>query len=429
LSRLRATAALAIAAFLIRAPLDAALTPEQRQLNVQSFEYVWTTIRDKHWQTKPGGLDWQTIHDEFRPKIEAASSMDEARGVLNQMLDRLHQTHFAVVPGEVYSNVDASHPGDQTAGIDVRVVTGQVLVTSVDMDSSAFMQGVRPGWAILKIADTDLAPLVAQLERTYAGSTLRDLMLRRAILARLDRDQEAPLHVEFLAADNKPVTKSLTLGRPKGELVEFGYLTPMHVWIKSSRVGDGNIGYFAFNVFLGAERLMRSFGDAVQSCEKCEGFIIDVRGNPGGLGAMVMGMAGWFIAQPDQKLGTLYMRDATLKFVVNPRLKTFSGPLAILVDGASASTSEIMAGGLKDLKRARVFGTRTAAAALPSLIEILPNGDGFQYAIANYVSQGGEPLEGLGVTPDVETPVTREALLAGQDPALDAAVAWIKSAK
>jgi carboxyl-terminal processing protease len=203
----------------------------------------------------------------------------------------------------------------------------------------------------------------------------------------------------------------------------------MHVWIKSSRVGDGNISYFAFNVFLGAERLMRSFGDAVQSCEKCEGFIIDVRGNPGGLGAMVMGMAGWFIAQPDQKLGTLYMRDATLKFVVNPRLKTFSGPLAILVDGASASTSEIMAGGLKDLKRARVFGTRTAAAALPSLIEILPNGDGFQYAIANYVSQGGEPLEGLGVTPDVETPVTREALLAGQDPALDAAVAWIKSAK
>ena len=72
---------------------------------------------------------------------------------------------------------------------------------------------------------------------------------------------------------------------------------------------------------------------------------------------MAMGMAGWFIAQPDQKLGTLYMRDTTLKFVVNPRLTTFSGPLAILVDGASASTSEIMAEGLKDLGRARIFGS------------------------------------------------------------------------
>jgi carboxyl-terminal processing protease len=144
---------------------------------------------------------------------------------------------------------------------------------------------------------------------------------------------------------------------------------------------------------------------------------------------MAMGMAGWFISQPDQKLGTLYMRDTTLNFVVNPRLATFAGPLAILVDGTSASTSEIMAEGLKDLGRARIFGTRTAAAALPSVFERLPNGDGFQYAIANYISEGGKPLEGLGVTPDVETPVTRQALLAGKDPALDAAVAWIESRK
>ena len=99
------------------------------------------------------------------------------------------------------------------------------------------------------------------------------------------------------------------------------------------------------------------------------------------------------------------------------------------MDGASASTSEIMAEGLKDLGRARIFGTRTAAAALPSVFEKLPNGDGFQYAIANYISEGGKPLEGLGVTPDVETPITRAALLEGKDPPLDAAVAWIESQK
>jgi carboxyl-terminal processing protease len=99
------------------------------------------------------------------------------------------------------------------------------------------------------------------------------------------------------------------------------------------------------------------------------------------------------------------------------------------VDGTSASTSEIMAEGLKDLGRARIFGTHTAAAALPSVFEKLPDGDGFQYAIANYISEGGRPLEGLGVTPDVETPITREALLAGKDPALDAAVNWIKQPK
>ena len=71
-----------VAFFLIGCPLGAALTPAQRQLNIQSFEYVWTAIRDRHWQTKPGGLDWQAIHDEFRPKMEAADSMDAARDLL-----------------------------------------------------------------------------------------------------------------------------------------------------------------------------------------------------------------------------------------------------------------------------------------------------------------------------------------------------------
>ncbi len=355
---------IAIAALcLFASPLSAALTPEQRQLNLKSFEYVWAAIHDKHWETMPGGLDWAAIHNEFRPKMEAADSMDAARDVLNQMLGRLHQSHFNIVPGELYSNVEAAQGGDTNRGIDVRVVGAQVLVTSVEPASSAFLQGVRPGWEILKIGRADLAPIVAKLNETYAGSTLRDLMLRRAILGRLAGDATIPMQVEFLDADDKHVGKALAQVPPKGDRVQFGYLNPMQVWFNSSKVGDGNIGYAAFNVFLDAQRLMTSFGDAVQSCQKCEGFIVDLRGNPGGIGIMAMGMAGWFISRPDQNLGTLYMRDTTLRFVVNPRLTTFAGPLAILVDGASASTSEIMAEGLKDLGRARIFGTRTAAAA------------------------------------------------------------------
>ena len=416
--------AIVAAAVLAADPLVAALTPKQRQLNIDSFEFVWTTIRDKHWQTRPGGLDWQAVHDEFRPAIEKADSMDAARAVINQMLGRLHQTHFGIVPAELYSDVEASQ-GETTTGIDVRVVGSEVLVTSVDAGSPAASQGVRPGWRILKAGGADFAPVVEKLNATYAQSTLRDLISRRAILSRLG----APVSLEFLDGSGQHVTKTLAQGQPKGVLVQFGYLNPGHVWFESSRAGGGNIGLVRFNMFLDVEHVMKQFGDAVESCAKCDGFIIDLRGNPGGIGMMAMGMSGWFIDKPDQRLGTLTMRDTTLKFVVNPRLKTFPGPLAILVDGTSASTSEIMAQGLKDLGRARIFGTRTAAAALPSVFEKLPNGDGFQYAIANYVSEGGQPLEGLGVTPDVETPVTRQALLEGKDPPLDAAVDWIEHRK
>ena len=144
---------------------------------------------------------------------------------------------------------------------------------------------------------------------------------------------------------------------------------------------------------------------------------------------MAMGLAGWLIdpsqkTQPDLRLGSMYLRGQALKFFINPRVDAFTGKVAILVDGTSASTSEIFAGGLQDMHRARIFGTKTAAAALPSVITRLPNGDGFQYAVANYISEGGKALEGNGVTPDVEVKLTREGLLAGHDAVVDAAVAW-----
>ena len=415
------------AAILAYAVCAFGLTPEERRLNIDSFEYVWKTVRDKHWQTKPGGLDWQAVHEELRPEIEKADSMEAARAVMNDMLERLHQTHFGIIPAELYSDVDGGHSrgGESTTGLDVRLVGSQALVTSVETGSSAAASSVRPGWQILKIGGLDVDSVIAKLDETYAKSTMRHLVYRRALMTRLEGEAGKSIEVEFLDGRDQRVTKTLRHGKPKGTLAQFGYLYPTHVWFDSSRVGGGHVGYVHFNIFLDPARLMSLFAEAVQSCDKCDGFVIDLRGNPGGIGIMAMGMAGWFIDKPDQRLGTLYMRETTLKFIVNPRANTFAGPLAILVDGASASTSEILAEGLKDLGRARIFGSRTAAAALPSVFELLPNGDGFQYAIANYISEGGKPLEGLGVTPDVEAPLTRKALLEGKDPPLDAAVDWI----
>jgi carboxyl-terminal processing protease len=172
---------------------------------------------------------------------------------------------------------------------------------------------------------------------------------------------------------------------------------------------------------------MPQFEAAVTEFSKAPGIILDLRGNPGGIGVMAMGIAGFFIDKDGLKLGEMKMREATLRFVIFPRAETYTGPLAILVDAGSASTTEILAQGLQDLKRARIFGTRTAGAALPSDIIRLPNGDGFQYAQASYTSDRGKVLEGNGVTPDVEVHQTQQALLAGRDLVIEAAEAWILS--
>jgi len=414
-SRARATVLLILSAV----PLFAQLTAEQKQLNLASFEAVWSAVHDKHWEEKPAGLDWQVIHQEYRPQVEAAASTEAARAVMRDMLGRLKQTHFAIFPAAVYQVLDPSGAGDGWPGFEAHVLNGRVIVTDAPSQT-----GVKLGWEVLQTNGTDFPPLVAKLQTDPA---IHELQLERAVAARLSGPIGAVRPMVFADAAGARMTRDIKLIPPRGNFAGFGNLPPQPVWFESKMIG--NTGYIRFNMFLDLVHVMTEFGDAVQKCAHCDGIVIDLRGNPGGIGGMAMGMAGWLVSQPGLRLGTMYMRGATLNFAINPRAEAYGGPLAVLVDGGSASTSEIFAGGLKDLGRARVFGTRTAAAALPSVITRLPNGDGFQYAVANYISEGGQALEGNGVIPDVEVKLTRAALLAGHDSVLDAALDWIRKQK
>jgi carboxyl-terminal processing protease len=404
------------------------LTPSERQANIDSFEYVWKTVRDRHWEAKPGGLDWQAVHDELRPKIAKAATAAEAREVISGMLERLHQTHFGVFPSEVYSEFDAPGALDGQTGIDVRILDGHAIVTGVDPDSPAAAKGVKPGWEILRIDGRELAPAIDRISASFRDSTLLDLRLSRTVLARLDGAAGKPVDVEFLDGVDRHVPARLDRVMPRGAVVKLGSFPPFYFWQESKMVRP-SVAYIRFNAFFDPDNLTRAFGALVKGCGNCSGFVVDLRGNPGGLGALAMGIGGWFVDKSGLQLGSMLMKDTKLNFVLFPRPEPFRGPLAVLVDGCSASTSEIFAGGMKDIHRARIFGTRTAAAALPSTFEMLPNGDGFQYAIANYISQSGRPLEGIGVTPDEEVKPTRRQLLDGHDPALEVALRWIDQQK
>src|ERR1051326_4296021 len=383
------------------------LTESERAANLASFEQVWSTVRDKHWDPKLNGVDWQAVHDELKPKIEAAKTMDAARAVLSGMLDRLKQTHFGIFPGDVYKDLSgpaaAEEPStdEATPGIDVRILDGKAVVTEVFPGSPAAAQHVKTGWIVTRVGKTEVTPLIERVSRQFPKSTLLDLRLTRAVTSRMQGRSGATVHIEFLDGADKPVALELERARPRGTLAHLGNLPGQYVWSERRKVG-GDVGYVRFNMFMEPEGLAATMADAMRGCAGCKGFVIDVRGNPGGIGGLAMGVAGWFIDQPGMQPGNEYLRTATIKFVVFPRPQTFRGQLAVLVDGGSASTAEILAGGLKDVGRARIFGARTAGAALPSIIERLPNGDGFQYAIADYNSQGGKPLEGAGVLPDEE---------------------------
>jgi carboxyl-terminal processing protease len=344
------------------------------------------------------------------------------------MLSRLGQTHFGIIQHDLHASLGAGGGGSNVTGIDLRILAGRAVVTEVVSGWPAEAAGVRPGWILTRIDEQEVEPLI-QAVRKSAGipGNLLELALTSRLLRSLSGAPGSTVHAAFLDAQDKPVELDIPLAAPPGEISKFGNLPPMPVFYEEKQLDD--VTYFRFNAFLDPERVIPAFGSSIERCGRCGGMIVDLRGNGGGIGVMAMGMAGFLISEPDQRLGTMYERGLDLKFAVNPRSPSFRGPVAILMDGLSASTSEIFAGGLQDLGRARIFGTRSAAAALPSMIEWLPNGDGFQHAIANYISESGRVLEGNGVIPDTVVELKRENLLEGVDPVLEAALSWIKTQK
>ncbi|WP_169976896.1 S41 family peptidase [Tautonia rosea] len=410
-------------------PKPSRLTEEEARLNLESFDIVWETIRDKHFDPELNGVDWPAVREELRPKMAEAETMDEARDTLQEMVKRLNQSHFGIISRSVYDAIDgddAESTGDGASGLHIRAVDGEALVVLVEPGSPAEEAGIKAGWVVEQVEGKPVAPVLEKVAEAYNDSTQHDLYASRVVERRLGGPTGSERVITFRDGEGEQVERTLTLARPRGTVARFGNLPPMTVYFETRKV-DETIPYVHWSAFFDPASLIPKIGEAMTGQPDAPGLILDLRGNPGGIGAMAMGICGWLIDESGSKLGTMTTRDTNLNFVVFPRAETFPGPVAVLVDGCSASTSEIFAGGLQDLGRARVFGSRTAGAALPSVVVKLPNGDGFQYAFANYVSASGATLEGTGVIPDQEVWPSREALLSGGDPALDAAVDWIRA--
>ncbi len=338
-----------------------ALTAEQTAKNVESFEVVWKTVRDRHFDPKLGGLDWQAVHDELRPKVEHARSMAEARASMNDALERLQLTHFAIIPSELEKDLENPNDGPGVLGLEVRVVDGRVVVTDVTPGLSAAASGVKPGWIVEKIGGKPVVEILKAAEKAYGGTKgLLAAYRTWAVLSRLHARVGSVVGMDFLDDKDKPVHRDLEARQPLGVPATFGHLPTFYVRFATRRV-DRTVAYVSLNAFFDPVNVIRQFGEVIEASRDADGLILDLRGNPGGLGMMSFAMGGWLVSKPGMKLGTMTTRDSSINFILFPRPRAYEKPVAILVDEISASTAEIMAGGLRDLKRARVFGTRTPA--------------------------------------------------------------------
>lgn len=402
------------------------------------FDSVWSRVAHTYHDPTFGGLDWDAVRTELRPEALHAGTADSLRSVLETMLSRLGDSHFGIIPASVADALDPDSidggegdPGD--IGIELRVLDGQLVVSRVREGSAAQGAGVRTGWTIRSIGTTPAESMLSVLDVLPGDRRLAQAQVAAAAMRRLSPNVDDSVQVRFGTRGDTVTTVTL-VGRPiPGTPVRFGNLPTMFAdlrWREIPLASGGCAGYIAFDVWMTA--ILPAFEQAFLALRHCDGTVLDLRGNPGGVAGMVMGVSGYFF---DERvpLGRFITRQGALNLVAMPRRATLDGSpmtpsdgaLALLTDGMSMSTSELFAAGLQESGRARVFGDTSGGQALPALMTRLPNQDVLMYAFANLLTPDGVRIEGRGVIPDVPIPLRRLDLLEGRDPALEAALDWI----
>jgi carboxyl-terminal processing protease len=413
---------------------------------VAAFDSAWSRVRNAHYDTAMRGIDWARVREELRPKAERAATLGELRGVLGEMLARLGESHYGIIREETEEPLDAGpsgmesngQPGD--AGLSLRLLGSAVVVSHVVRGGPADRARVKAGWIVDSIGRFTARHAAARIARLRTAAERRQALvwLPRAADAAFGGAAGSIVRAAFRDGSGRRVVVPITRRATPGEPVRFPNLPLLLAQLEYERrppagaAAGGCVGVIRFNVWMTA--LADDFDRALDAVRDCRGIVIDLRGNPGGLGFMVAGIGGHFL-DSTVSLGTMRTRAAELRFVVNPRRATshgepvrpYAGPLAILVDPLTGSTSEVFAAGMQAIGRARVFGETSAGQALPAMATRLPTGDVLLHVTADLVAPDGRRVEGRGVVPDEPVPLRRADLLAGRDAALEAAVRWIAS--
>ncbi len=386
-----------------------------------SFDYVWSAIDQSHWEPEAIRERWDTARAELRPKILVAKTKAEANAIMQELIGRLGQSHFMISGAVAPESMPKG--GGGTLHFDVRIIDDEVVVWRVRDGAPA---AVRPGMIVESVNGQSWRDVLASMRKAGGPESHGSYKEARAASDFTHGAIGTTAAMSLRDGANAKVQVSARWQAPRGATrVNFGHLQGIPLEYESRELGK-DIGYIRLSIFFDPVTVNRRFREDIKRFAKKQGLILDLRGNPGGLGAMAMGLGGNLVAKSGSKLGSMISRDSKLDFVLNPQPGAFAGKVAVLVDGQCASTCEIFAAGLEDIGRGVAFGTRTAGAALPSKFEALPNGELFQFATANYVSVSGRVLESDGLTPQRVVPLTRKGLLAGRDEQLEAAAEWIR---
>ena len=268
--------------------------------------------------------------------------------------------------------------------------SGGVMVLDAFEDGPAYKAGVRDGDVVIKVDDTDITGM--------------DLSSAVALI-KGDKGTQVNLTI---VRDDKTYVFSIIRDEIITKTVDY-------------KMMENSIGYIQISQF--DEVTTEQFKEALTDLNNqgLKGLIVDIRSNPGGLLNVVVDIVDEIIPK-----GLIVYTDD-----VNGNRKEYNGssdneitvPMAVLVDGNSASAAEIFAGAVQDYGKGKIIGTQTFGKGIVQTIQPLTDGSAIKYTIAQYYTPKGQVIQGNGVTPNMVVELPKDAT---EDLQLDAALEYVK---
>jgi len=312
----------------------------------------------------------EKIKKEFVDEVDQSELIDNAINGALQSLD----PYSAYMTPELFDSMQTDTKGEFGGlGIEVGMEAGVVKVIAPIDDTPAAKAGIKAGDYIVKIDDIQVQGKslmeAVKLMRGPVGSTI-ELTIRRK-------------------GERKAINKTI-----KREIIE----------IKSveSKVLKEKVGYLRLKAFNdnSSKQLIEKI-KKIENKERPLGYILDLRNNPGGLLTQAIRVTDFFLDEGEIVSTRGRKAIENRRFFAKKGDRVKGKPLIVLINNGSASASEIVAGALKDHKRAIILGSNTYGKGSVQSIIPLNNGGGMRITISKYYLPSGQSISGVGVAPDI----------------------------
>ena len=319
-----------------------------------------------------------------RDYVEPADEKTLIENAINGMLSAL-DPHSSYMNPKTYKDMQVQTKGEFGGlGIEVTMENGVIKVVSPIDDTPASRAGIMPGDLIFALN----------------GEPVQGLTLQEAV-EKMRGKVGTPIKISIRRAGKDPFDVSLTRETIKVKSVRY-------------RLEGGDIGYIRVTSF--TEQSTSGVLDAVEKLKKeagskLKGYILDLRNNPGGLLDQAIAMSDAFIDKGEIVSVKARKSEDVQRWNAKPGDVTGGLPIVVLVNGGSASASEIVAGALQDHKRAIILGTRTFGKGSVQTIMQVTGGGAIRLTTALYFTPSGRSIQKEGIKPDIEVePAKIEAI-------------------